>query len=38
MMGRRTQNQGQLFYEFCLDDVVPYDHLVRKIAGILDLS
>jgi transposase len=38
MMGRRNQNQGQLFYEFCLDDVVPDDHLVRKIRGVLDLS
>jgi len=38
MMGRRTGNQGQLFYEFRLDDVVPEDHLVRKIAAVLDLS
>jgi transposase len=38
MMGRRNQNQGQLFYEFCLDDVVPDDHLVRKIRSVLDLS
>jgi len=38
MMGQRKKHQGQLFYEFCLDDVVPDDHLVRKIAGILDLS
>ena len=37
-MGRRNQNHGQLFYEFCLDDVVPDDHLARKIRGILDLS
>lgn len=37
-MGRRNRNQGQLFYEFCLDDVVPDDHLVRKIRGVLDLS
>jgi hypothetical protein len=38
MMGQRKQNQGQLFYEFCLDEVVPDDHLVRKIRGLLDLS
>jgi transposase len=38
MMGRRNQDQGQLFYEFCLDDAVPDDHLVRKIRGLLDLS
>jgi transposase len=38
MMGRRNQGQGQLFYEFCLDEAVPDDHLVRKIKGLLDLS
>ena len=38
MMGRRKQHQGQFFYEFRLDDVVPDDHLVRKIRGVLDLS
>ena len=37
-MGRRKQHQGQFFYEFRLDDVVPDDHLVRKIRGVLDLS
>jgi transposase len=38
MMGRRNQSQGQLFYEFRLDDAVPDDHLVRKISALLDLS
>ena len=38
MMGRRNQDQGQLFYEFRLDDAVPDDHLVRKISALLDLS
>src|SRR5690348_3616215 len=38
MMGQRKKHQGQLFYEFCLDDVVPDDHLVRKIRGVLHLS
>jgi transposase len=38
MMGRLDHDQGQLFYSFCLDDVVPDDHLVRKIAAVLDLS
>lgn len=37
-MGRRDQRQAQLFYEFCLDEAVPDDHLVRKIGAILDLS
>jgi transposase len=38
MMGRLNQDQGQLFYSFCLDEVVPDDHLARKIASVLDLS
>ena len=38
MMGRLNRNQGQLFYSFCLDEVVPIDHRVREIAGVLDLS
>ena len=37
MMGRLNHDQGQLFYSFCLDDVVPRDHRVREIAGVLDL-
>ena len=38
MMGRRDGGQGQFFYSFDLDRVVPPDHLVRQINGILDLS
>ncbi len=38
MMGRRNQHQGQLFYEFHLDEAVPDDHLVRQIRALLDLS
>jgi transposase len=38
MMGRSSQDQGQLFYSFNLEAVVPDDHLVRAIAGVLDLS
>jgi transposase len=38
MMGRREVGQGQFFYEFDLDEVVPPDHLVRQIDGVLDLS
>ena len=37
MMGRLNDDQGQLFYSFCLEDVVPDDHLVREIASVLDL-
>ena len=38
MMGLRSRDQGQLFYSFNLEEVVPADHLVRAIAGVLDLS
>ena len=38
MMGRREDGQGQFFYAFDLDKVVPPDHLVRQIEGLLDLS
>src|SRR4051812_2910000 len=38
MMGRLNRDQGQLFYSFCLDEVVPADHLVREVAAVLDLS
>ena len=38
MMGRLNHDQGQLFYSFCLEDVVPSDHRVREIAAVLDLS
>jgi len=37
-MGRREEGQGQFFYSFDLDKVVPPDHLVRQIDGFLDLS
>ena len=37
-MGRLNRDQGQLFYSFCLDEVVPDDHRVREIAAVLDLS
>jgi transposase len=38
MMGRREGGQGQFFYAFDLDKVVPCDHLVRQIDAMLDLS
>ena len=38
MMGRGSQGQRHLFYEFHLDEVVPDDHLVRKVDAVLDLS
>src|SRR6202140_3022445 len=38
MMGRRGDRQGQFFYRFDLDEVVPTDHLVRQIDGVLALD
>jgi transposase len=38
MMGRLNHDQAQLFYSFCLEEVVPDDHLIREIAAVLDLS
>src|SRR5215470_7373355 len=38
MMGRQDRDQGQLFYCFNLEEVVPEDHQVRRIAEVLDLS
>ncbi len=37
-MGRLTAGQGQLFYAFHLDEVVPADHVVRRIDAVLDLG
>jgi len=38
MMGERVRCQDRLFYDFCLEDVVPADHFLRKIDAVLDLS
>ena len=38
MMGRLNHEQEQFFYSFRLDDVVPGDHPVRRIAAVLDLG
>ena len=38
MMGQRHDSQVQFLYAFDLDKVVPPDHLVRQIDGVLDLS
>jgi len=37
-MGRRKIEQGQLFYAFDLEAIVPDDHQIRRIASVLDLS
>ncbi len=31
MMGRQDRDQGHLFYEFSLDEMIPTDHLLRRI-------
>ena len=38
MMGEKSGAQGLLFYQFDLDEMVPGDHLLRKIDAVLDLS
>ncbi len=38
MTGEQLGRQDRLFYEFCLEDRVPTDHLLRKIDAVLDLS
>ncbi len=38
MMGRGDDSQVQFLYAFDLDKVVPPEHLVRQIDGVLDLS
>jgi len=37
MMGMQAAPE-RLFYDFCLDEHVPSDHLLRRIDGFLDLS
>jgi len=37
MMGKQAAPE-QLFYDFCLDDHVPADHLLRRIDQFLDLG
>jgi transposase len=31
MMGRQDRDQRQLLYEFSLDEMIPRDHLLRRI-------
>jgi transposase len=38
MMGQLPAGQNALFYEFCLEKLVPPDHLLRQIDVFLDLS
>tara|TARA_R110000737_G_scaffold183923_1_gene207388 strand:+ start:211 stop:612 length:402 start_codon:yes stop_codon:yes gene_type:complete len=38
MMGRLEKGQDQLFYDVCLEKLVPPDHMARKLDAIVDLS
>lgn len=38
MMGQLDSGQERLFYDVRLSDLVPQDHLVRRIDSVLDLS
>ena len=38
MMGRLETGQGRLFYDLCLEKLVPSDHPVRRFDAVLDLS
>ncbi len=38
MMGRQSVDQRRFFYDFCVEDHVPADHLLRRIDGLLDLG
>jgi transposase len=38
MMGDPVGRQDRLFYEFDLEDMVPGDHLLRRIDAVLELS
>ena len=38
MMGRLDRDQEQFFYQYRLDDLVPADHLVRRLDAMVDLS
>ena len=38
MLGEPVGRQDRLFYEFDLEELVPGDHLLRKIDAVLELS
>ena len=38
MMGQQPPDQNALFYDFCLDEHVPSNHLLRQIDQVLDLG
>ena len=38
MMGQQTAQQNTLFYDFCLEERIPQNHLLRKINQFLDFD
>ena len=38
MMGPRQEAQSALFYDFSIEKHVPTGHVLRAIAGVIDLS
>ena len=38
MMGEQPSNQNTLFYEFCLENYLSQNHLLRRIDPFLNLS
>ncbi len=38
MMGRQSVDQSRFFYDFCVEDHVPADHVLRQIDRLLDLG
>ena len=38
MMGQQPPDQNALFYDFCLDEYIPPDHLLRQIDQVFELS
>jgi|TARA_Y100000294_G_scaffold127792_1_gene119409 transposase len=38
MLGEQVGQQDRLFYEFNLEDLVPTDHLLRRLDAVLDLN
>ena len=38
MMGQLPPAQNALFYDFCLEEFVSEDHLLRRIDPLLDFS
>ena len=38
MMGSKKECQAALFYEFCVEDHVPKDHLLRSVDRFIDLD